>query len=371
MSGSTLGRLFTVTTFGESHGPCIGAVVQGCPPGLPLSVSDIQTALDRRKPGQSVHTSARQESDRVQILSGLYQGLTTGTPIALLIPNEDAHSQDYEALAKLYRPGHGDYTYQQKYGIRDPRGGGRASARETAARVAAGAIAAHYLKTRFGTTIRAYVAQIGPVVATEVDWAFRDQNPLYCADPKAFDSMAAYVAQCKDTGDSVGALVVVEASEVPVGLGEPVFDKLDAELAKALMSINAAKGVEIGDGFACVSQHGSQNRDALSPQGFLSNHAGGILAGISTGQTIRASVAFKPPSSIAMPIETVDEQGASTKVSVSGRHDPCVGPRAVPVVESMVACVLMDFVLRMTDLHLFTKGVGRSVDNCGKTVERP
>jgi chorismate synthase len=371
MAGSTLGTCFTVTTFGESHGPCIGAVVQGCPPGLTLDVALIQKALDRRKPGTSAYTSPRQESDTVQIGSGVFQGKTTGTPILLLIPNEDAKPADYDALQSVFRPGHGDYTYQQKYGIRDPRGGGRASARETAARVAAGAIAAHYLKTRFGIRIRAYVAQIGPIVAEAFDDAFIDQNPLYCPDRTALPLMEKWLKECQQAGDSLGAKVVVEAFNVPGGLGEPVFCKLDAEIAKALMSINAAKAVEIGDGFEVILQKGSQHRDPLTSTGFSSNHSGGILAGISTGQTLRASVAFKPPSSIQSPIQTVDKQGQTVVLSVAGRHDPCVGPRAVPVVEAMMACVLLDAVLQTTDTQLSTNDVGRVVDNLGKTPETP
>ncbi len=371
MGGSTLGKCFTVTTFGESHGLCIGAVVQGCPPGLTLDVALIQKALDRRKPGTSTYTSPRQESDSVQIGSGIFQGKTTGTPILLLIPNEDAKPADYDALQAVFRPGHGDYTYQQKYGIRDPRGGGRASARETAARVAAGAIAQHYLHTRFGIRIRAYVAQIGPVVVQNIDDTFIHQNPLYCPDKTALPLMMQFLQKCQQTGDSVGAKVVVEAFHVPAGLGEPVFCKLDAEIAKALMSINAAKAVEIGDGFAVITQQGSQHRDALTSEGFASNHSGGILAGISTGQTLRAAVAFKPPSSILSPIETVDKKGQKVILSVAGRHDPCVGPRAVPVVEAMMACVLLDAVLQMTDLGLSTNCVGRVVDNLGETPEIP
>lgn len=358
MSGSTFGKLFSLTTFGESHGPAIGVVVQGCPPGLPLSEAILQVDLDRRKPGQSRYVSQRREPDQVQIVSGVFEGLTTGTPIMLLIPNEDAKPQDYAESARHFRPGHGDYTYFQKYGIRDYRGGGRASARETAARVAAGAIAKQWLRLKWGTEIRACVTQIGPVVAIGLDWAFVETNPLFCPDPLALPRMETCLVDIRKAGDSIGARVLVEATSVPVGLGEPVFDKLDAEIAKAMMSINAVKGVEIGDGFLCVTQKGSEHRDPMTPVGFQSNHAGGILAGISTGQSIQVQVAVKPPSSILLPVDSMNEAGEPIVVQTKGRHDPCVGPRAVPVVEAMLACVLMDFSLRMTDKSLIHRRCG-------------
>ena len=345
MSGSSLGTLFQITTFGESHGPAIGCVVQGCPSGLLLTEADIQPDLDRRKPGQSRFVSQRKESDTVQIISGVFEGKTTGAPIALLIANEDAKSKDYDELKGVFRPGHGDYAYFLKYGIRDHRGGGRASARETAARVAGAAIAKKWLKENYGVVIQATLVQVGSVVANTIDWSFSEQNDLYCPDPLALPAMQALIQEVRKAGDSIGAKVRVRATSVPTGLGEPVFSKLDAELAKALMSINAVKAVEIGDGVQCVLQRGSEHRDAMTLEGFASNHAGGILAGISTGQKIEASVTLKPPSSILQPVDTRNEQGELVQVQTKGRHDPCVGPRAVPVVEAMVACVLMDYAL--------------------------
>ena len=346
MSGNTIGRLFCVTTFGESHGPAIGAIVDGCPPGLPLTEDDLQRELDRRKPGTSRHTTQRREPDQVKILSGVFEGLTTGTPIGLLIENVDQRSKDYGAIAELFRPGHADYTYQHKYGLRDYRGGGRSSARETAMRVAAGAIAKKYLHHRYGVTIRGYLAQLGPIKAERVDWNVIDTNPFFCPDPDKIEALEHYMDALRKSGDSVGAAITVIAENVPPGWGEPVFDRLDADLAHALMSINAVKGVEIGDGFACVDCLGTQFRDEMTPEGFLSNHAGGILGGISSGQAIIARIALKPTSSLRLPGRTIDRHGAPTEVVTTGRHDPCVGIRATPIAEAMMALVLMDHALR-------------------------
>lgn len=346
MAGNTWGRLFCVTTFGESHGSALGAVVDGCPPGLPLCEADIQPDLDRRKPGTSRHVTQRREGDRVEILSGVFEGLTTGTPIALLIRNTDQRSHDYDKIAEQFRPGHADYTYLQKYGIRDYRGGGRSSARETAARVAAGAIAKKWLITHHGVTIRGWLSQIGPHVLGVHDWQAIDQNPFFCGEPERIAELEAYMDDLRRSGDSIGARLSVVARSVPVGWGEPVFDRLDADLAHALMSINAVKGVEIGDGFGVVTQRGSQHGDEMTPQGFLSNHAGGILGGISTGQDIVAHLAIKPTSSIRLPRRSLDRQGQAVAVVTTGRHDPCVGLRATPIVEAMVALVLMDQALR-------------------------
>lgn len=345
MSGNTLGRLFTVTTFGESHGQALGCIVDGCPPGLELSAADLQVDLDRRRPGTSHFTTARREPDEVQILSGVFEGKTTGTPIGLLIHNTDQRSQDYGKIKDLFRPGHADYAYEHKYGVRDYRGGGRSSARETAMRVAAGAIARKYLAER-GITIRAYLAQMGDVTINTVDWEQVRQNDFFCPDAEAAEAMEALIRELKKAGDSVGAMIVVEAEGVPPGLGEPIFDRLDAELAHALMSINAVKGVEIGDGMAVASQRGSTHRDELTPEGFTANHAGGVLGGISSGQTIRARIALKPTSSITIPGRTIDRDGNPAEVVTKGRHDPCVGIRAVPIAEAMVALVLMDHWLR-------------------------
>lgn len=350
MSGNTLGKLFCVTSFGESHGPAIGCVVDGCPPGLELSEADIQPELDRRKPGTSKFVTQRKEADAVRILSGVYQGKTTGTPIALLIENTDQRSYDYDKIKDVFRPNHADYAYVQKYGFRDPRGGGRSSARETAVRVAAAAIAKKWLRQKFGLEVRGYCAQIGPVVlpapSDEAGWATVETNPFFCADASRIEELEAFLTQLRRDGDSCGARIEVIATKVPPGLGEPVYDRLDAELAYALMSINAVKGVEIGDGFAVVDQRGSTARDEMTPDGFLANHSGGTAGGISTGQDIRCSIALKPTSSITVPGKTIDADGQATEMRTTGRHDPCVGIRATPIAEAMVALVLMDHVLR-------------------------
>jgi len=346
MSGNTFGKLFTVTTFGESHGPAIGAIVDGCPPGMQLSEEDMQPDLDRRKPGKSRHTTQRREDDKVKILSGTFEGVTTGTPIGLLIENIDQRSKDYSKIMDRFRPGHADYTYLQKYGIRDYRGGGRSSARETAIRVAAGAIAKKYLREKYGMEIRGYLAQIGPIALELKDWDEVENNPFFCPDLERVAELEEYMDALRKEGNSIGARVNVVASNVPVGLGEPIFDRLDAEIAHALMSINAVKGVEIGAGFASVELKGTENRDELTPKGFRSNHAGGILGGISSGQDIVASIALKPTSSIRLPGDTVDTRGDAVEVVTTGRHDPCVGIRATPIAEAMLALVLMDHVLR-------------------------
>ncbi|MDV3242659.1 MULTISPECIES: chorismate synthase [unclassified Methylocaldum] len=346
MSGNTLGKLFTVTSFGESHGPAIGCIVDGCPPGLELSEADIQGELERRRPGKSRHTTQRREPDEVKILSGVFDGRTTGTPIGLLIENVDQRSKDYSTIADSFRPGHADYTYHMKYGFRDYRGGGRSSARETAMRVAAGAIAKKYLKERVGVTIRAYLAQLGPIKIDRVVWEEVDNNPFFCPDPEKVAELEAYMDALRKEGESIGARINVVATGVPPGWGEPIFDRLDAELAYALMSINAVKGVEIGDGFACVEAKGTEFRDEMSPQGFLSNHAGGVLGGISSGQDIVASIALKPTSSLRLPGRSVNVRGEPVEVITTGRHDPCVGIRATPIAEAMTALVLMDHYLR-------------------------
>lgn len=346
MSGNTFGKLFTVTTFGESHGPALGAIVDGCPPGLALSEADLQHDLDRRRPGTSRYTTQRREPDQVRILSGVFEGRTTGTPIGLLIENADQRSRDYDKIKASFRPGHADYTYQQKYGLRDYRGGGRSSARETAMRVAAGAIAKKYLAERYGVGIRGYVAQIGPYELELKDWAAVEQNPFFCGDPERVPELETYIHNLRREGDSVGAKVTVIAEGLPPGWGEPVFDRLDADIAHALMSINAVKGVEIGAGFAAAGQRGTEHRDEITPQGFLSNHAGGVLGGISTGQDIVASIALKPTSSITSPGRSVDIEGQAIEVITTGRHDPCVGIRATPIAEAMLALVLMDHALR-------------------------
>ena len=346
MSGNTYGRLFCVTSFGESHGPAIGCVIDGCPPGLALSEADIQPDLDRRRPGTSRHTTQRREDDRVRILSGVFEGVTTGAPIGLLIENTDARSQDYKKIAEVFRPGHADYTYQQKYGRRDYRGGGRSSARETAARVAAGAVARAYLRSCLGIVVRGYLAQLGPYRAATVDWDAVTENPFFCPDRALVPELEAYMDALRRTGDSIGALVTVVAENVPPGLGEPVFDRLDADIAHAMMSINAVKGVEIGDGFAVVTARGSESRDEITPEGFLANHAGGILGGISSGQDIVVRLALKPTASIRIPGRTVDREGMAAEVVTTGRHDPCVGIRATPIAEAMLCLVLMDHVLR-------------------------
>jgi len=346
MSGNTLGRLFTVTTAGESHGAALVAIVDGCPPGLALSETDLQHDLDRRKPGQSRHTTQRKEADAVKILSGLFEGKTTGTPIALLIENTDQRSQDYSKILDRFRPGHADYTYQQKYGFRDYRGGGRSSARETAMRVAAGAIAKKWLKEQYGTEIRGYLAQLGPIVLELKDWEAVERNAFFAPDPAKIPELETYMEDIRADRNSIGARVNVVASNVPVGLGEPVFDRLDADIAHAMMNINAAKGVEIGAGFESVVQKGTEHRDEITPQGFLSNNAGGILGGISTGQDITVSIALKPTSSIPQPGRSVNTRGEPVEVVTTGRHDPCVGIRATPIAEAMLAIVLMDHALR-------------------------
>lgn len=346
MAGNTFGRLFAVTTFGESHGPALGAIVDGCPPGLVLSEEDLQTDLDRRKPGQSRHTSQRREEDRVRIVSGVFEGKTTGTPIGLLIENTDARSRDYAQIAEQFRPAHADYTYHRKYGFRDYRGGGRSSARETAMRVAAGAIAKKYLAERYGVRIRGYLAQLGPITLDLVDWEEVERNPFFCPDAARIRELESYMDDLRRSGDSVGARITVVATGAPAGWGEPVFDRLDAEIAHALMSINAVKGVEIGAGFASVAQRGSEHRDEMTPGGFLSNHAGGILGGISSGQDIVASIALKPTSSIRIPGRSINIRGEAVEVVTTGRHDPCVGIRATPIAEAMLALVLMDHALR-------------------------
>ncbi len=346
MSGNSYGRLFTVTSFGESHGPAIGCIVDGCPPALPLSAEDIQGDLERRRPGKSRHTTQRREPDEVQILSGVFEGRTTGTPIALLIWNQDQRSKDYSEIAAKFRPGHADYTYVQKYGFRDYRGGGRSSARETAMRVAAGAIAKKYLAHRYGVRIRGYLSALGPFRPDRFTWDSVEQNPFFWPDPEQVPELEAYMDALRKEGNSIGAEVTVVAEGVPPGLGEPIFDRLDAEVAHALMCINAVKGVEIGAGFACIRQKGTEHRDEMTPEGFLSNNAGGILGGISTGQDIVARLALKPTSSIRLPGRTVDVLGRATEVVTTGRHDPCVGIRATPIAEAMLAIVLMDHVLR-------------------------
>ena len=345
MAGNTFGQLFRLTTFGESHGIALGAIVDGTPAGLPLSEEEIQKDLDRRKPGQSKFVSQRHESDRVQILSGIFEGKTTGTPVALIIYNEDAKPRDYDTIKDLFRPGHADYTYLKKYGIRDYRGSGRASARETVARVAAGAIARKLLAQE-GIEIVGYVTQIGSVAARKIDYSQISQNPFFCADPDVVPEMERMVQKVLSERDSIGAKIEVVAKGVKVGLGEPVFDKLDAALAAAMMSINAVKGVEIGAGFEVVTLRGSENSDPITPNGFLSNHAGGILGGISNGDEIVVRMAVKPTSSIAIPQDTIDIHGNPAKIATKGRHDPCVGIRAVPIAEAMMAIVLADFFLR-------------------------
>jgi len=346
MSGNSIGRNFVVTTFGESHGRALGCIVDGCPPGLPLAESDIQLDLDRRRPGRSRHTTQRNEPDQVQILSGVFEGVTTGTPIGLLIENKDQRSRDYGDIKDKFRPGHADYTYQQKYGIRDYRGGGRSSARETAMRVAAGAIARKYLQAKLGVEIRGYLAQLGPIELAAVDLGIVDDNPFFCADPGRLDELESFMDELREQGDSIGAKISVVASNIPPGLGEPVFDKLEAAIAHGLMSINAVKGVELGAGFRAVTQKGSEHRDEIGADGFSKNDAGGTLGGISSGQDLVASIALKPTSSISVPGKTIDKTGAETEIVTKGRHDPCVGLRATPIAEAMVALVIMDHYLR-------------------------
>ena len=347
MSGNTLGKLFTVTSFGESHGPALGCVVDGCPPGLELCESDMQRDLDRRKPGQSRFTTQRREDDAITILSGVFEGKTTGTPIGLLIHNKDQRSKDYSKIKEQFRPAHADYTYWKKYGVRDYRGGGRSSARETAMRVAAGAIAKKYLKERYSVEVRGYLSQLGPIKIESIDFEQVDQNPFFSPDESKVGEMEAFMTALNKEGNSIGAKIVVQASNVPAGLGEPVFDRLDADIAKALMSINAVKGVEIGAGFDSVAQKGTEHRDEITVDGFLSNNAGGILGGISSGQDIMASIALKPTSSIRIPGKSINTMGEPEEVVTTGRHDPCVGIRATPIAEAMLALVLMDHLLRV------------------------
>ena len=346
MSGNTFGQMFTVTTFGESHGPALGAVVDGCPPGLALAEQDIQPDLDRRRPGRSKFTTQRRERDQVRILSGVFEGQTTGTPIGLLVENEDQKSKDYEDIKHLFRPAHADYTYHHKYGVRDHRGSGRASARETAMRVAAGAVAKKGLRELAGIQVRGYLSAIGHIRPSFESWAAVEDNPFFCPEPGRVEAIAALIDSLRRDGDSIGAEITVVASGAPVGLGEPVFAKLDGELAGALMGINAVKGVAIGDGFAVVQQRGTEHRDEMSAKGFLSNHAGGVLGGLSSGQDIIARLALKPTSSLTTPGRTLDVDGNETEVVTKGRHDPCVGIRATPIAEAMTALVLMDHLLR-------------------------
>lgn len=346
MSGNSFGKLFEVTTFGESHGLALGCIVDGCPPGMELSEADIQVDLDRRRPGRNRHTTQRNEPDQVKILSGVFEGKTTGTPIGLIVENTDQRSRDYGDIKDKFRPGHADYTYQQKYGIRDYRGGGRSSARETTMRVAAGAIARKYLRERLGIGIHGYVAQLGPIELSAGDLSIVNDNPFFCADPDRLDELETFMDELREQGDSIGAKISVLASNVPPGLGEPVFDKLGADLARGLMSINAVKGVELGAGFAAVTQRGSEHRDEMGADGFSKNDAGGTLGGISSGQDILASIALKPTSSISVPGKTIDKSGKETEIVTKGRHDPCVGLRATPIAEAMVALVLMDHYLR-------------------------
>ena len=346
MPGNAIGKSFRVITYGESHGAAIGCVIDGCPPGLPLHGDDIQPDLERRRPGKSRHTTQRRETDAVRIVSGVFEGVTTGTPIHLMIENVDQRPRDYSRIKDVYRPSHADYTYHHKYGVRDYRGGGRSSARETAMRVAAGAVAKKYLRERAGIVVRGYLAQLGPIRPAAFDWDEVERNPFFCPDPAAAEEMARFMDALRKSGDSIGARVDVVASGVPPGLGEPVFDRLDADLAHALMSINAVKGVEIGAGFRVVEMRGTENRDELTPEGFLQNNAGGILGGISSGQDIRASIALKPTSSLRLPGRSINTAGHPVEVVTHGRHDPCVGIRATPIAEAMVAIVLMDHYLR-------------------------
>jgi chorismate synthase len=346
VSGNTFGLNFTVTTFGESHGLALGCIIDGCPPGMALSEADIQGDLDRRRPGQNRHTTQRNEPDQVRILSGVFEGKTTGTPIGLIVENMDQRSKDYGDIKNKFRPGHADYTYQQKYGIRDYRGGGRSSARETTMRVAAGAVARKYLKDRLGVEVRGYLSQLGPIELEARDFDSIDDNAFFCADPDRIEELDKFMDELREQGDSIGAKISVLASNVPPGLGEPVFDKLEADIAHGLMSINAVKGVEIGAGFAAVTQRGSEHRDEMSSEGFSKNDAGGTLGGISSGQDVLASIALKPTSSVSVPGKTIDKSGQNTEIVTKGRHDPCVGLRATPIAEAMVALTIMDHYLR-------------------------
>lgn len=346
MSGNSFGKLFTVTSFGESHGAALGCIIDGCPPGIELSEADMQADLDRRKPGTSRYTTQRREADEVRILSGVFEGKTTGTPIGLVIENTDQRSKDYSKIKEQFRPAHADYTYMHKYGVRDYRGGGRSSARETAMRVAAGAVARKFLQQRLGIRIRGYLSELGPIRAEKLDWDQVHQNPFFCPDVDKVPEMEAYMDALRKEGDSIGARINVVADNVPPGLGEPVFDRLDADLAHALMSINAVKGVEIGAGFGAITQKGTEHRDEMTPEGFLSNQAGGVLGGISSGQPLFASIALKPTSSLRLPGRGIDVHGNPVEVITTGRHDPCVGIRATPIAEAMMAIVLMDHYLR-------------------------
>lgn len=346
MPGSSIGTMFRVTTFGESHGPALGCIVDGCPPGLALSEADLQFDLDRRRPGSSKYTTQRREPDQVKILSGVFEGKTTGTAIGLQIDNIDQKSKDYSDIKDLFRPAHADYVYHKKYGIRDYRGGGRASARETAMRVAAGGIAKKYLRLKSGIEIRGYLAQMGDIKVEEIDWDIVNDNPFFCPDAGKISALEKLTDQLRRDGDSVGAKITVVAQGMSPGLGEPVFEKLDAAIAYAMMGINAVKGVELGSGFASIEQRGSQHRDELTPQGFLSNNAGGVLGGISSGQDIIVNLALKPTSSITQAARTIDVNGQPAEISTKGRHDPCVGIRATPIAEAMLAIVLMDHLLR-------------------------
>lgn len=358
MAGNTLGELFRVTNFGESHGPAIGCVVDGCPPGLALTVADIQVELDRRKPGTSRHVTQRQETDQVEILSGVYEGYTTGAPIALLIRNTDQRSKDYSNIAQSFRPGHADFSYWYKYGVRDPRGGGRSSARLTAPTVAAGAVARKWLQEQYGTMFRGCMTALGAIEVAIEDWAQTEQNPFFAANSSQIAEMEAYMDALRRDGDSIGARIRVEAQRIPVGLGEPIYDRLDADIAKAMMGLNAVKGVEIGDGFASVSQRGSEHGDEITHEGFMSNHAGGILGGVSTGQDLVVHLAIKPTSSIRVPRRSLDTEGNPVTVETHGRHDPCVGIRATPIAEALLALVVMDHVLRQRALRGEVKGAG-------------
>ena len=374
MAGNTLGRVFTVTSFGESHGPAIGCVVDGCPPGLALTAEDIQLDLDRRKPGTSRHVTQRQESDRVEILSGVFEGNTTGTPIALLIRNEDQRSRDYGNLIDTFRPGHADYTYWQKYGIRDHRGGGRSSARETAVRVAAAAIARKWLREKHGIVIRGYLSQLGPIEVPFQSWDTVGTNPFFSANDAVVGKLETFMDELRKAGDSVGAKITTIAERVPVGWGAPVYAKLDADLAGAMMSINAVKAVEIGAGFASVAQRGSEHGDELTPEGFVTNHAGGILGGISTGQEVVVTIAIKPTSSIRVPRRSIDKAGQPVLVETNGRHDPCVGIRATPIAEAMMALVLMDHALlhraQNADVTTATPKVAGSIKKSGSVPDK-
>jgi len=346
MSGNSIGKLFTLTTAGESHGEALIGIVDGCPPGMKLTEADLQGDLDLRKPGTSRHTTQRREEDKVKILSGTFEGVTTGTPIALLIQNTDQRSKDYGNIANSFRPGHADYTYQQKYGVRDYRGGGRSSARETAMRVAAGGIAKKYLQEKYGIKIRGYMAQLGPITIENFDWNEVHNNPFFCPDADKVSKLETYMDALRKSGDSIGARINIVASGMPVGLGEPIFDRLEADIAHAMMSINAVKGIEVGAGFNAVTQKGSEHRDSLTPEGFTSNNAGGTLGGISSGQDLLISIALKPTSSLRLPVDSIDVNGEVDEVITKGRHDPCVGVRATPIAEAMLALTLMDHALR-------------------------